>query len=363
MEHSVFNKLTEVPPAPFNEFLCPQIKDFNVPFPTVSEFCVKAKAIINLDAFDNVYDWRYPWQTMPNFDVDQYNARNAKREDQRQNVDHYELLRGKYWKLIDYFPMPFGVSSSRDINLSYGVSVSHSQSKTVSISEEIGFNLGLNLAPNFLGPIPAVAAVAAPSNGGIFPSLDFGFSGSLSRQMSFTVDDQQTWDFSVSKTESLQFSEGYYYLYWQLCEALSLYAVDKDQGRTLLSKVPVYTHNKQFQSLPLTSDSQPEPKSEPKCGASLQHPPLTTPQYTLKPGCSDTFCTYPVGMPKTMLYVKGSDLGEGHIACRPVLCCAKQDEFSIPQGHPQVEIELKGKGALNVVTNIGAVPLVIWSNR
>ena len=341
---------------PFNEFLCPQLKDLTPPLPKQSEYAVKAKALISSSEFDNVYDWRYPWQTMPNYDVGQYKARNAVRDNKLRCVDHYELRRTICWNLVDYFPMPEGVTASRDINMTYGVSVSHSQSQTVSISEDLGFTLGLNLAPNFLGAIKAAAYAAALTSangggGGIFPAFDFGFSANLSRQMSFTVEDQRTWDFAVSKTETVMFDSGYYYLYWQLCEGLALYAADKNnQDPTLLSMVPVHTHVKQFQSLPLSSVE-----------GATQHP-LYTPQYTLDPGCSNTYCTFPAGMPNTMLYVKGSALGEGRIACRPVLCCAKQEEHKIPQGDPQVKIKLKGTGALNVVTNTGALPLVIWTN-
>lgn len=398
---------------PFSPIFCPQQADLKTLLPDRSAYDVMSTATINpgddlTHTFDNVLDPAYPWQNMPNYDPQQYADRLKVRDDKTAAVARYELDRVRFWKRISYAPLPPGMTSTLDISYTYGVDISHSETSTRTLSEEIGLNLGLNFSSGLL-PSPVKAAERAFSGTSAIPSFkertrteershtpapdsallsksalspdalsegscqrlpslkagafsaggDVGFTYAVSQQLSFSVDDCVNYSYSVTRTESYTLDQGYFYFFWQLCEGLILYRVLKGSSeRAEISHVTTATSLKQCQSLPL--DMANLRQSRP--GAFPPDPPLNTKDYVLERGDTHTYATKPAGSGKTYLYVQGNELCDVVISTRAILCCHGDKFYTIPKGHPKVTIELDGTGALNVVTNHGPASVTIWTN-
>lgn len=397
---------------PFSPIFCPQQTDLKTLLPDRSAYDVLSSAAIEpgddlTHTFDNVLDPAYPWQDMPDYDPQQYDARQKVRNEKTAAVARYELDRVRFWKRISYAPLPPGMTSTLDISYTYGVDISHSESSTRTVSEEIGLNLGLNFSADLL-PSPVRATERAfssapdhhsfksrPLTGEVshapepdftcqtqaasspdalsddssirHPSLkagafsiggDASFTYVISQQLSFSVDDCVNYSYSVTRTESYTLDQGYFYFFWQLCEGLILYRVLKGSGeRTEISHVTTATSLKQCQSLPLDAADL----SQSRKGSLSPCPPVNTREYVLVRGDTHTYSTKPVGF-KTYLYVQGNALCDVVISTRAILCCHGDKFYTIPKGHPKFTIELEGSGALNVVTNHGPETVTIWTN-
>lgn len=377
------NKNDETYPS-FNELMPPQQENLLKLLPSRSEYGVIHTSIINKQNFDDVYDTKYPWQTMPNYDNKQYEQREQTKKDKLNYVSHYELDRIKYWSRYDYFPIPEGSSNTKSTYIRYGYENTHFEQESLTISESIGVNLGLNFSNNLFGTVVKSNSNTALNNTQYLNKIfDVGgnveFTYNISKDLYFSTDDQYTYSREVEISETSTYETQYFYFLWQLCEGLALYRITNINGneqRELVSITSTKTHIKSCQSVKFTNSSLNLIPSLNKlntlkynlCASTTiintqdSANILTTGQFELKPGENVVYCTKPAGMGDTELYVKGSDLGDGRLESKAILCCHPTEIINIPKGIPQFIYKLSGTGALNKITNVGSVSLVLWTN-
>ncbi len=190
--------------------------------------------------FFGVHDPKYPWVGMAHNSPLQWKQWKKLRDDQANEVDHYMVVRSRYWSFVNR--VAYGATTEAAYSYSVGTTYTHSNVEHQSTTTNIGVDLGLELGGNLFGggeappDIPPVA-IAMPLNvttrliaddddgGGDGSTLSAHFTYELSKTLEFTTTDERSYTTSRTISKTTTFQANYQYLYWQIVEELETYRV------------------------------------------------------------------------------------------------------------------------------------------
>ncbi|RWU21124.1 hypothetical protein DM813_18145 [Pseudomonas alkylphenolica] len=203
---------------------------------------------ITKDHFDLVTDPRYPWQTMNHNSPSEWEKWKQTKADKLANVDHYQVLRTRYWHRVSR--KTYANNVTEQVTNVVGATYTHSEGQTRSITTRIGMDLGLDLSGGdlFAGgevpPIPPVMATqGALAQTAPLGASTFNLSAELSRTLEYRQEDTSSYDYRHEVMTTTEFLADYQYLNWQVCEAIEIYRVPSASGndKELVSSVPANT--------------------------------------------------------------------------------------------------------------------------
>lgn len=205
---------------------------------------------IGQDNFFGVHDPKYPWVGMPHNSPSQWEHWKALQAAQKQDVDHYLVIRNQYWSRFDR--RMYGAATTATVTVEKGTSYTHTEVQHESTTTRLGVELGLNLGADVFGAVPPVpppalllrratplsqrfSFVASPPSGedgdggGDNPAggsnLDAKFSYEFSHTLEFTKTDETVFHETITVSTETNFLANTQYLYWQILNEVLLFRV------------------------------------------------------------------------------------------------------------------------------------------
>lgn len=231
----------------FNPAHPPLMTDPDILPPDNSGSFVVGSYSITKDHFDLVTDPLYPWQTMNHNSPSEWEKWKQTKADKLANVDQYQVVRTRYWHRVSR--KTYANNITEQVTNTVGATYSHSEGHTSSITQRIGFDLGLDLSGGDLfgaevPPVPPVlAAQSALAAGSPLAASTFNLSAELSRTLEYRQEDTRSYEYRHEVMTTTEFLADYQYLNWQICEAIEIYRVPSggDIKKQLVSSVPANT--------------------------------------------------------------------------------------------------------------------------
>lgn len=232
----------------FNPAHPPLMTDPDILPPDDSESFVVGSYKVLKDHFDLVTDPRYPWQTMNHNSPSDWEKWRQTKADKLANVDHYLVLRTRYWHRVSR--KTFANNVTEQVTNSVGATYTHTEGKSTSVTQRIGMDLGLDLSGGDLfagGDIPPIVPVMATQGAlaGAAPlgASSFNLSMELSRTLEYHEEDSSSYEVRHDVMTTTEFLADYQYLNWQICEAIEVYRVptSDDTGKQFVSSVQANT--------------------------------------------------------------------------------------------------------------------------
>jgi hypothetical protein len=241
---------------PFNEAHPPLMEDRDI-FPPDRSACARigTPLIVGPNNFFGVHDPKYPWVGMPHSSPDQWKRWKELQAAQKQDVDHYLVVRNQYWARFDR--RMYGAATTATVTVEKGISYTHTEVEHESTTTRLGVQLGLNLGSDIFGAVPPVPPPAAlmqraiplsqrftfiapmvaladgdgdgdnPAGGS---NLDAKFSYEFSHTLEFTKTDESSFHETITISTETSFAANTQYLYWQICNEVLLFRVSSQQS-------------------------------------------------------------------------------------------------------------------------------------
>ncbi|MEA3277163.1 MAG: hypothetical protein U9Q81_18125 [Pseudomonadota bacterium] len=189
--------------------------------------------------FFGVHDPKYPWVGMDHNSPTQWQQWKNYQTQQKQDVDHYVVVRTRYWKQTGR--AAYGAETTAYYSFEVGTTYTHTKTTQDSTTQRVGIDLGLNLGGDMFGggevpPVPPVALFALPmdvttqlaeegDDGGGGSELSANFSYEFSHTLDITTTDESTFTTTRSVSRTMDFLANHQYIYWQISQSLTMYRV------------------------------------------------------------------------------------------------------------------------------------------